>query len=179
MIGNFKKMGVTRYSVGEKYDKVLYRDGAVFETIQGMCFCSVGLTNISAREIQAVERGCIMVYLCEVDGIIFVCINIEGILFFDMPFNMCLYKEFALEKPKDSGYLMPIVLVENRTNIIKAMRVIGFDTMFSKKLYELSKKQWENTMTDYDRRLEKVLLKYPPYELLDKSVAWNRFERCI
>ncbi len=41
---------------------------------------------------------------------------------------------------------MPIILVENRTNIIKAIRVIGFDAMFSKKLYELSKNQWENEM---------------------------------
>lgn len=171
----FKKMDITRYSVGEKYDKVMHRDGAVFETYQDMCFCSIGLSNASSREIRAVSEDCISVDLCETDGIIFVCISIGNVLSFDMPFNMCLYKEFSLKEPKGGGYLMPIILVENRTNIIKAIRVIGFDAMFSKKLYELSQNQWENGMADYDKKLAEVFLKYPTYALVDKSIACNKF----
>ena len=51
---------------------------------------------------------------------------------------------------------MPIILVDRITGIIKALRVIGYDNKFSKKLYELLKTQWKNGVSDFENKIKKV-----------------------
>ncbi len=53
--------------------------------------------------------------------IIFLNIIADGILYFDVPFNMGLYDKFQLENPKNFGYTTIIFLVDNATNRIAAM----------------------------------------------------------
>ena len=129
------------FPVGDKFDKKIPHDGAIFEIHNNLCQCVIGLSNISKKEIAAVDRGKITFDLCYVDGIIFLCANFSGIMFFEMPFNMKLYDEFQLSDPGTNGYLMPVFLVDNETNTIMAMRGLGFKNEFSKKLYGFSKEQ--------------------------------------
>ena len=116
-----KELGFTCYQVGKPYDRIMHSDGAVLEIHDNLCMCSIGLTDVSVAEALAVERGKLKLSLTYVNGIIFVCVNVADKLLFDMPFNVCLYDKFPLDEPGSGCYMMPIVLVENRTNIIKAI----------------------------------------------------------
>lgn len=123
-------------------------------------------------------------WLTSIDGILFVCLNIGGVLSFDMPFNMCLYDSFRLKEPDGHGFVMLVVLADQNTNEIKAMRVIGFDEPFSRKLYELCRKQWDEGIADYDARLQAVNAKYTTRQLMQKCCArfvadGNRLCSCV
>lgn len=170
-----KKQSFTFYAVGEKFDKTMADDGAILEISDNLCQCIIGLHDISEQELRAVEKGKIVATLTHKEGIIFLCLNIGGILTFDIPFNMGLYDKFELEYPGDFGYTMIIFLVDNATNIIKAMHAVGFKNLFSKKLYELSKQQWEHKIENYDEKLNRINLSVPRVELLKNQVACNIF----
>lgn len=170
-----KNNEIIKYTVGEPYDKVMPEDGAIFETHGKVCICSVGLTDISEKEIQIVENGTMRIDLCYIDGVIFLCASFGNGMSLAMPFNMSLYQSIRLDPPLDEGYLVSIILVENRTNIIKAIRVIRLDNEFSKKLYELSLRQWNHKITDYDKRFSAILESYTDESMLAFSVAHMKF----
>lgn len=179
-----KNLGVTCLHVGGKLERVMPEEGAVFEIEDSMCMCYISLTNPNKQEIDAVQNRAVDVRLTSVDGILFVCLNIGGVLSFDMPFNMCLYDSFRLKEPVECGFVMPIVLADQNTNAIKALRVIGFDESFSRKLYELCRKQWDEGVTDYDARMQTVNAKYDTRQLMKKSCArfvadGNRLCSCV
>ncbi len=168
--------GFTYYSVGEEFDRKMESDGAIFEIDDNICQCIIGLTNISPAEIEAVDKGRIEISLSYIDGVIYICASIDDILLFDMPFNMGLYEKFQLEEPENNGYLMPIFLVDNSTNIIKAIRVVGFNKEFSRKLYDFSKEQFENKITDYKARCTKIEKEYPTEKILQERLVFNVFD---
>lgn len=179
-----KKLGVTCLHVGSRLERAMPEEGAVFEIEDSMCMCYISLKNPTRQEIDAVQKRAVDVRLTSVDGILFVCLNIGGVLSFDMPFNMCLYDSFRLKEPAGHGYVMPIVFADQRTNVIKALRVIGFDESFSRKLYELCRKQWNEGVADYDVRLQAVNAKYTTRQLMEKSCArfmadGNRLCSCV
>lgn len=163
------------YHVGNKFDRKLGADGAVFEIDDNLCQCIIGLHDISQKEVHAVEEGKMTVALTYFDGIILLCVKIDDVLTFDIPFNMGLYNEFRLEDPGRFGYIMLVILVDNATNRIMAMRAVGFKNKFSRKLYELSKIQWEQRIEDYDAKLNKINFFVPADELLKHQVACNIF----
>lgn len=179
-----KNLGVTCLHIGGRLERIMPEEGAVFEIEDSMCMCYISLTNPNKQEIDAVQNRAVDVRLTSVDGILFVCLNIGGILSFDMPFNMCLYDSFRLKEPVKCGYIMPIVFTDQRTNAIKALRVIGFDEPFSRKLYELCRKQWDEGVTDYSARLRTVNANYTTQQLMQKCCArfvanGNRLCSCV
>ena len=72
-----KDFGFTCYQVGKPYDKIMRRDGAVLEICENLCMCSIGLTDVSMAEALAVERGKLKLSLTYVNGIIFLCANVQ------------------------------------------------------------------------------------------------------
>lgn len=179
-----KRLGVNCLYVGGKLEKRMPVEGAVFEIEDSMCMCYISLENPTPQEIDAVQKQAVDVRLTSVDGVLFVCLNIGGVLFFDMPFNMCLYDGFRLKEPAGYGYVMPIILTDQNTNEIKAMRAIGFDESFSRKLYELCRKQWDEGVADYSAKLRVVNAKYTTQQLMEKCCArfvanGNRLCSCI
>ena len=112
-----KKYSLNCYSVGEKYDKVMPGDGAIFEMTDGMSFINIGISNILESEKALLEKGKLDVYLSVIEGIVFIVASFDGKLVFDMPFNAGLYEDFNFQKP-DSGYVCPIIIIDNSTNII-------------------------------------------------------------
>ena len=82
-----KKLGVTCLHVGSRLERAMPEEGAVFEIEDSMCMCYISLKNPTRQEIDAVQKRAVDVRLTSVDGILFVCLNIGGVLSFDMPFN--------------------------------------------------------------------------------------------
>lgn len=164
--------GFTHYAVGEKYDKVMPGDGAIFEMTDGMSFINIGISDILESEKKLLSKGKLEVYLSVIEGIVFVVASFDGRLVFDMPFNAALYDEFNFQKP-DTGYICPIIVIDNRTNIIEAMRCIGFDMKFSQKLYEFAISQRKNKIPNYDERLKDVYSRYSSEDLIKFAIHKN------
>lgn len=151
-----KKLGMTCMEVGRKFDGAILEEGAVFETEEWLNLCYIFLDTPSEREIKAVSSGGIKLDIICYDEVIYFHFDADNILKFMAPFNMCLYSNFNLIKPENRSYIMPIILVDRITGIIKALRVIGYDNKFSKKLYELIKTQWKNGVSDFENKIKKV-----------------------
>ncbi|MDO5587185.1 MAG: hypothetical protein Q4G53_08885 [Clostridia bacterium] len=151
-----KELGMTCLGVGQKFDGKILGEGAVFDTDEYFNFCYIFLDTPSEREIKAVSSGKITITLRLEDEIIYFHMEANGILDFLAPFNMCLYDSFRLAKPDNQSYIMPIILVDTKTKIIKALRVIGYDNRFSQKLYELAHKQWVNGVPDFNGKINKT-----------------------
>ena len=167
-----KKYNLNYYAVGEKYDKVMPGDGAIFEMNDGMAFINIGISNILESEKALLEKGKLDVYLSVIEGIVFIVAYFDDKMVFDMPFNAGLYDNFNFQKP-DSGYVCPIIIIDNSTNIIEAIRCIGFDTEFSKMLYEFSMKQRKDKIQNYDERLKSVYDRYSPNDIITFAIRKN------
>lgn len=164
-----------KYVVGEKFGKDIGGEGCVFEINDNLCSMSICLENPRDEEIRAVENGVMRIALSYVKGIIFLCVSFDECLYYEAPFNMALYHKFQLEYPGINGYMMPIFLIDKDTNILKAMRAVGFTNDFSKKLYQYSKEQWKNPVKEYDWKLECILETHPMGEIIKSAVAVNTF----
>ena len=164
--------GFTHYAVGEKYDKVMGKDGAIFEMYDGMAFINIGLTNMLESEKALFEKGKLDVYLSVIEGVVFIVASFADAMVLDMPFNAGLYNEFNFQKP-DGGYICPVIAIENSTNIIETMRCIGFDAEFSRKLYEFSMKQITEKIENYDERLKSIYSRYSSRDIIKFAIHKN------
>lgn len=169
-----KNSEVEKYVVGEKFGRKI-DEGCLFEIYDNLCSMTLCLDKPQIQEVNAVERGVMRTVLSYVDGIIFLCVLFDDCLYYEAPFNMALYKQFQLKSPGKNGYIMPIFLVDKESNILCAMRAIGFNNEFSKTLYMYSKIQWDNPIRDYNRRLDFVRSRYQPKEIIRAAVAVNVF----
>lgn len=167
-----------KFSVGSEMKPKMKEEGGVFETYDNVCLCIIGLENLKDEEIKAFNTSDITVTLTYVDRIIFMVVTIEDVAVLDMPFNMGQYNEFQLKEPIESGYMMPIILVDADTNIIRAIRLAGLPKDMSQKLYELSKEQWENKITDHNERIDRIYSNYTPQDLIKAGLIHNIYEGC-
>lgn len=167
------------YVVGEKYDKVMESDGAIFELYEENGFISITMTNLSDEEIAALNGGTLDIYLSVIEGIVFIVAEFKDMFIFDMPFNYGLYKDFKLKNPAPYGFTVPIVAVEGNDNVIKAMRVVGLDADFSRKLYTFAEKQWRNKMENYDEKLKSVYERYSAKDIIKYAIAKNVARRIV
>lgn len=151
-----KELGMTCLGVGQKFDGKILSEGAVLNTDECFNFCYLFLDTPSEREIEAVSSGKITLTLRLEDEIIYFHMEANNILDFLAPFNMCLYDSFRIAKPDNQSYIMPIILVDTKTKIIKALRVIGYDNRFSQKLYELAHTQWVNGVSGFYGKIKKA-----------------------
>lgn len=171
---DLKEYGITCFAVGEKFDKDMKQDGALIE-LYGDCFVvHVALTDIREQELFDFTNASPEMYLSVIEGIIFVTVTFGKSILCDMPFNVGLYREFTLKDPGTNGFLIPVILIENRTNIIKGVRAIGVDPEFGAQLYKAMKKQWDNPIPNYDERLKSVYDRYSPQDIMQAAIRKNR-----
>ena len=167
-----------RYHVGDKFNMKLNEDGAVFEAMDNQFMAVIGLTNITDEELSVFEKEPIDCRLSIIDGIIFISFVFgRQKIIINMPFNICLYSKFTLKNPYPYGYIIPIIIVENSTNIIKALRVLGWDNDFSFRFYKHCERQWAKGIDNYAYRLNEVYNKYSDIEILKRSFMVNSLKR--
>ena len=165
---------VEKYSVGEKFGREI-DEGCLFEINDNLCSMTICLSNPTEAEIRAVEQGRMRVVLSYVNEVIFLCVMFDDCLYYEAPFNMALYSQFQLQQPGGECYMMPVFLVDKETNILCAMRAVGFSNDFSRKLYQYSKKQWDNPIREYNHKLECITEQYAVGKIMKHAVAINIF----
>lgn len=174
-----KDLSYIRYSVGDKFDKKLEKDGAVFEVYDHTFNIVIGMSDFTDEEIKVLETGKLDIYLSAVEGIIFITAKFGDSFILDMPFNAGLYKEFDTELAENTGIAGAIFIIDNNDNTIKAMRGYGFDANFTKYLYKFARQQRENKINDYDEHVQKVYERYTPADIINFAIAKNVARRII
>lgn len=168
--------GISCYQVGEPYDKVMPEDGAVFEIWDGICILSIGLTGISKKELETIQNGQMLLSFNIIDEVIFICADFNNVLSFEAPFHAGLYKDFHLPKvTRAGGYMLPIILVDNATNIIAAIRVAALDQVFSELLYRSAYQQRGFSTEHYNEKLTSIFSLYGPGDILRDSIYFQIF----
>lgn len=168
-----------RYSVGDRFDKNLGGDGAIFEIHDDMFNIVIGMSDFTDEEIRILEAGKLDVYLSVVEGIVFITAKFGERFIFDMPFNAGLYKEFDTERTERTGLVGVIFVLDNNDNTIKAMRGYGFDTEFTMYLYKFAKQQRENGISNYDEHIKSVYERYTPADIINFAISKNVARRIM
>ena len=164
------------YHVGQVFDKKIGGDGGRFELIGRMGHINIGFTDMTEEEISVINSGKLDIFLSLIDNIAFITAVFDNRLILDMPFHAGLYPEFNIENPMNHGYFVPIIAVDNRDNVIKAIRVAGLDPDFSAKLYSIALSQCKCKPVDYDDQLQRIYQRYTQEGIIRRAIRRNKVE---
>lgn len=129
--------------------------------------------KITESEFKAVKEGTVDFRITYFEGITFILVKFGGLRWMDAPYNAWLDGELPLSaiiSPQD-GLDLKIVLIEAKTNIIKAVRHVKLDYGTSRRLISCVQVQLE-TKFDHDaylKKLNEIYKKFPTSALLAMS----------
>lgn len=155
-----------KYSIGEKIRYKISGEGAVIEKYNDMPFCHIVLRSLRNNEIDAVNSGNVIVELRYVEDVVFMFLKIGNCLKYEIPFNLGEYTKFQSSSYERENCIMPIVLVDAETGIIRAMRVIELNKDLTERICELALSDGHKTVS-YHQRLKNVF-KRSSFEKLNK-----------
>ena len=158
------------YQVGKPYDKVMGRDGAVLEASDNMYSISIGLSRMSDEERSAIESGQIIFFLSVIRDVIFLSVKLGDCLLFSMPFNVNLYSEYPLDDMHTTNRVI-IIGIENETNVIQALRCIGFPRYFAKRLHMVIRKQRKKAISSYGVKLQQIYADFTDEDIIRQSIC--------
>lgn len=164
------------YHVGQVFDKKIGGDGGRFELIGRMGHINIGFMDMTEEEISVINSGKLDIYLSLIENIAFITAVFDNRLILDMPFHAGLYPEFNIENPMNHGYFVPIIAVDNRDNVIKAIRVVGLDPDFSAKLYSIALSQCKCKPVEYDHQLQRIYQRYTQEGIIRRAIRRNKVE---
>lgn len=162
------------YGVGERLDVKISDEGSVLRFGDGIIECVIALKDITQAERDAVSKGGIKVYLSYIEDFAFICLGIGDNLIYELPLESYKLPDEEVEGLKD-GIFMPIVLMDYDTNIVQAIRGIGFDKAFSEKIYNMLVMERQNIPEDYAGDVLNLFSKYTTKEIIEKSFAKQIF----
>lgn len=139
------------------------------------------LDNLTDEEVAALKTSDIRIDLVYKNGVIFFLFKISGLLdVSDIAFNINLCHEDAKkisDVEPNKGYACQIILVEGKTGVVKAMRVVSLANTMSVKLNECMKDQLNNPISKgaYTQIVDNIQRAYTSKELQKYSIAYSRF----
>lgn len=83
---------------------------------------TIVITGMTKTEFDILNSNELDIYLSCIDDVVFISADFGNKILFDIPFDAVLYKEFDFKAPSEYGFLCPMFVIENSTNIIKSMR---------------------------------------------------------
>ncbi len=155
--------------VGELFlqDKTRYNEGAslqYFETGPGLIFA---FADPSEKEVEGLKNGRAKFAVYDDWPVVLFLADIKGVGQADCPLDMRLYGErgYALLPhviPEGKGLMLWVVLVDARTGILRAQRVIGLEHDFSEHLVGLLRRQLDSPFTpaEFGTKLDEIYAKY-------------------
>lgn len=152
------------------YAESVLKKMVVLEAAYDSLFCIVPTTQKSIQYRLAIEAGTIKIDLCYIEGIIFLCLNIEDVLIFRTPFHMAQYTEFQLIRPETYGcYHMIILLVDSDSKEIYAKRIIALEKKICSQFYQLAQHQWKHKLSNYGDKLIEISDKYTTKQMVEET----------
>lgn len=143
----------------------------------------VALGGMTEKETERVRRGKIELALFEKDDIVFLMVKIPGALdWSDAPFHVGLYgddRRVPEAIPDGGGWALIVMGVDAGDGKIKANRLIGLGTDFSRKMIALIQKQQGKKIShvDYHNRLNRIYKEYSCERMVNHAIATYRSVR--
>jgi hypothetical protein len=127
-------------------------------------------------EVESVKSGRVELGLCVKENTIFFLSKFSGMEWMDAPYSPYLSKNTRFDDlANDMGYALHVVLVDASSGIIKAMRLIGMQTHFSKILRKEILNQLGNDFSNqlHQERVDKVYKNYQTHSLVKYATTYT------
>lgn len=169
--------------VGQKYP-ISTQQGVTLDYTEGGFILTVCLPSLTQKEIQSYKTGSYRFELLEKENILFLLHEFKpGCPISDAPFHIGRYKDgrerhLPESIPDGEGFGLQVIVVEQTTNIVKVLRLIGLPTNFSRSLLDCCKRQVANPISDdeYHSSVDKVFKNYTSRQLAKFSFAKTKGE---
>ena len=167
-------MKMYKYEVGQVIERFKGRqEGVLFDMADDGATLVILFNKPTQQEIQEIKQGKLQFGMFVKEGIIFILSKFGSMSWMDAPYHVALSKNLTALQDIDEGkgYGCHIVLADTATGEIKAMRLVGLSTQYSKKLkanIESQKEQNFNEL-DYARKLNKIFNTYSTKEMVNYS----------
>lgn len=162
-----------KLEVGKNFPLTKMREGLLFDLKEEGFHLLAGMRNIEDFEVSAFRKGRINFHLSYVNDIIFLILEIEGVIgVSDIPFHIGLTRA-PLDILNEKKFPIWLFLIDIKDNTLKAMRLIGLSEEFSTILKQLIEKQMEKSFdkNEYDKNLIKIYNTFSPMDLKKMSTA--------
>lgn len=148
-------------------------EGVKFDMTDEGAVLSILFNKPTQKEIEEIKKGSLQFGMFMKNNIIFILSKFGSMQWMDAPYTIHLSKNLTElnEISEGEGYSCHIVLADASSGEIKAMRLIGFDTQYSKilkaNIEEQSKKEFEKVQYDVD--LFEVMTNYTTKDMVNYS----------
>lgn len=156
-VGKLLKEGVTHY-----------QDNCRFNITDSGCDLFLFLGSPTNKEIEACKDGKISIGFYRDNEVIIMLFKFGDMPWMDAPYSVHLSKSLTEIKPitDGMGLSLNIILTDGNSGIIKAMRLVGLPTRFSRELSDEIKKQKQIPFKNFDVELQKIYMKYKTKDLV-------------
>lgn len=178
------KSEIVKSQVGERFFLNVYREGMFFDTDETGANLIVCFSSPTQKEIAQFDSSVRSEFRLTVkNDILFVLAKIGDLNWMDASYNPSLapsLKPLDIDIVDGNGIPMWVYLVDARTNILKAQKLIGLGTKFSKDLQRMAKSTMKNGQdNDFNYRLQKIYNRYTTQELVGFSGSYYKTgEKC-
>lgn len=135
--------------------------------------------NCNQKLIDAIRQNMITGHLISLKGIIFIMLDIQGYGVMDASYHIQENSPDARDvpAPDEDGYIATFYLINSRTGILEAVRMISFRKQFSDALYQAIQEQL-NAPHDHQAFLENINTVYAKYsDSTMKKLSLARFKQ--
>lgn len=164
--------------VGEIYPGNYRQEGIKLDYNNGFTLY-LFLPDLREEEVSDIQKGEYKFGLTKVEDILFFTLGFgESIDISDAPFHFGLYTDNRIKKlPRDiedgQGIALNVVAVDSRSDIVKALRLIGLSTDFSRELIKTSIWQSNRNVNQeqYNRKLNRIFNAYSSLDLYNMATV--------
>lgn len=173
-------MNLRHFEVGKLFEpgKTHYKEAVKFEFTKAGPVLLLFFDAPTPKEIDSVAGGDLRIGFDEKNEIIFLLLKFEGMPWMDAPYSIHLSPPVDLaEVEEGTGYGLQIFLVDSSTGILKAMRIIGLGTEWSRRFKEAVERQRETAFDAgiYDAKIQNIYRSFTPKDLAETVPLKNWF----
>ena len=156
------------------YPKAMQEGGTLLCDDAGLTLI-ISLPGLTDKEAKKLQKGEIKFALFEDEDILFLLINIPGVIdWSDAPFHIGLYSDgrrVPEHIPDGQGWGLTIIGLEARNGIIKAMRLIGLGTEISREMIRIIQAQGKTNQVDHHNKIKQIYRKYSCQDMIERATA--------
>lgn len=175
-----EKPEFVKTEIGEPFFITFNQEGMYFDTTETGTILIVGFNSPTQKEVEQFKSSVKSEFrLSVVDDVLFLLAKIGSLNWMDASYNPSVassLKPLSFDILDGMGMQMWIYLVDSRTNILKAQRLIGLGTKFSKDFQCMANEILAKgrTVSDFNCRLQNVYRRYTTKDLLKFSTSYYK-----
>lgn len=165
-----------KYEIGQVLEDSRGKpDGALYDIADEGSILLLRLERPRNEEIEDIRQGSIELRLSEIEGVILMLAKFGAWQWIDAPYNIHLSKNLAKIKPVKEGIGLScmILLVDTATGKLKVMRLIGFETEFTRSLLAMIERQKKIIYNEkaYNEKIDAIFSQLTSKEIAELSTV--------